>query len=94
VVREQITHVCCDENGVKRSNFLINFKILFIQGNDLLFKNKNLYYNLDNTRAIQINISKFVHQISGKELPPPMDEEQLNSASKPSKSHYLKRNLT
>ena len=40
VVREQTVHMCCNEGGKElATTFIRNFKILYIKGEDLLFKN-------------------------------------------------------
>jgi hypothetical protein len=51
VIREQTVHLCqCHSQETK--NFVRNFKILFIKGDELLMKNPNLQFQLDNENDI------------------------------------------
>jgi len=44
VVREHTVHVCESIESNCRQNFKRNFKILFLKGDDLLFKNQHLNF--------------------------------------------------
>ena len=53
IVREQNFHLCCCQNSKSNEErdkvykFVRNFKILFIKGDEFLFRNKNLKFMLD-----------------------------------------------
>lgn len=47
------------------NHFVRNFKILFIKGDDLLFKNPNLKFSLDSDQKILENKFNFIGEISG-----------------------------
>jgi hypothetical protein len=46
-------------------NFTRNFKILYHRGDDLLFRNPNLHFELDNENDVIKKQSDFIREISG-----------------------------
>ena len=46
-----------------------NFKILFIKGDDLLFKNPNLQFLLDRENDIKNKKTDFIRELSGEKSP-------------------------
>jgi hypothetical protein len=45
--------------------FIRNFKILFIKGDEFLFRNRNLRFLLDRDTDIQMKISDFIKEVAG-----------------------------
>ena len=79
VIREYSPHICCSYSNNSRrgrqtsgqgliglSKFVRNFKILFIKGDDILLKNKNLKFNLDVEQDIISKQKNFQAQIAGE----------------------------
>ena len=50
-------------------NFVRNFKILYIKGDDLLFKNPNLQFMLDTENDIIKKKVDFILELSGEKSP-------------------------
>lgn len=50
-------------------NFVRNFKILFIKGDDLLFKNQNLQFQLDSENDIKGKKQDLIRELSGEKSP-------------------------
>lgn len=76
VIREQTVHLCgaCNDFGDKvakgrnaknTSNFVRNFKILYIKGDDLLFQNPNLLYKFSEENDIMEKKANFIDEIAG-----------------------------
>lgn len=73
VVRECMSHLCSCLNRKSKQmektklhlNFIRNFKILFIKGENLLFKNPNLNFTLGDEIDIKKKQTAFINQISG-----------------------------
>ena len=93
VIREQTVNLCgtCNDFGDKvakgtntknTSNFVRNFKILYIKGDDLLFANPNLLYKFSEENDIIEKKKNFIDEIAGlkaSNLMMILDEKQKKS---------------
>ena len=88
VIREHNQHLCCRFKGLDDgkdpcgTEFTRNFNILFIKEADLLFKNKNLQFNLDREKDIIKKKDNFIAEVSGtKSSDMPMTLSKKDKAS-------------
>ena len=65
MLREQGTHLCCQDEGCPTEYFSRNFKILYHRGDDLLFKNPNLQFKLDNENNVIKKQKDFISEVTG-----------------------------
>jgi len=90
VIREYNQHLCCRFKGLDNGKepcvtaFTRNFKILFIKEADLLFKNKNLQFNLDREKDIIKKKDNFIAEVSGTK-----SSDMSMTLSKKDKASYI-----
>lgn len=70
VVREHQVHLCCQHKLKKVPNLMYkfrrNFKILYLKEEDLLFKNPNLNFQLEDNIDINRKQENFILEIAGE----------------------------